>query len=76
MSIDQARNAIAKAEAKIADGERERTEADAQLDRALAAAGWRRFTGAFDPGVRLYTHVSNPSAPVPLENVLQAVAVA
>ena len=68
--------ALSPAPRRIPEAERARDEALAQLDAALSAAGWRRLQGAFDPNTKLYAHVANPSAPVPLENVLQAVALA
>ena len=64
--VATAHKAILAAEAKIAEAERARDEAYAELDQALAARGWRRLMGGFN--ARLYTHLGGN--PVPLDDVL------
>jgi hypothetical protein len=54
------------AEAKITEAERNRDEAAAQLDQALAARGWQRVYGGFD--AKLYSNRGGEAQP--LERVL------
>jgi hypothetical protein len=68
-SIEAARKAISNAEKDRADADIALTAARDQLDQALAARGWNRFYGAYD--ARLYTHLTNPHNPVPLDDVLR-----
>jgi hypothetical protein len=49
-TVAAARQAVDAAEAKIADGKREREEALVLLDEALAERGWRRLVGGFTAG--------------------------
>ena len=65
--VANAHKAILAAEAKIAEAQRARDEAYAELDAALAARGWRRLMGAFN--ARLYQY--RGGNPVPLDDVLE-----